>query len=533
MTPARATLGNALLLLALAALGLWLALHQTSPWPAPTAGAEARWLAGLALTSWLLLCVIFLGKARTAVDAIQPAGGWWVIHASQTGFAVELAQRTVAALHASGQSAQACDITRFDPAQLPAARCLFIASTTGEGDPPDPALGFVESVLSSAPDLRATRYAVLALGDRSYARFCAFDRRLDDWLQACGARPLFDRIDVDNGDPGALRHWQHQLGVATGHTVQADWERPRYQRWTLAERAHLNPGSAGDPAYLLTLRPESPADLRWQAGDIAEIGPRNPPGEVQALLAESGLDPAAAVLFEGNRLPLAEALARTALPDAATLAGQSAAAVAALLQPLPHREYSIASIPEDGVLELLVRRLPRRDGRPGLGSGWLCLHAEIGQAIDLRIRANPTFHLPAADVPLILIGNGTGLAGLRAHLKARIARGIHRNWLLFGERSAAHDAFFGAELDAWRHAGQLEGLDRVYSRDGGPQRYVQDALRAQGDRLRQWLADGASIHVCGSLAGMAPGVDATLRDLLGEAAVTRLLHAGRYRRDVY
>jgi sulfite reductase (NADPH) flavoprotein alpha-component len=39
--------------------------------------------------------------------------------------------------------------------------------------------------------------------------------------------------------------------------------------------------------------------------------------------------------------------------------------------------------------------------------------------------------------------------------------------------------------------------------------------------------------VCGSLAGMAPGVDAALREVLGDATVNDLASSGRYRRDVY
>ena len=45
------------------------------------------------------------------------------------------------------------------------------------------------------PDLR---FAVLALGDRSYRDYCAFGRALDVWLQRCAARPLFERIEVDD-----------------------------------------------------------------------------------------------------------------------------------------------------------------------------------------------------------------------------------------------------------------------------------------------------------------------------------------------
>ena len=72
-----------------------------------------------------------------------------------------------------------------------------------------------------------------------------------------------------------------------------------------------------------------------------------------------------------------------------------------------------------------------------------------------------------------------------------------------------------------------------FSRDQVHKRYVQDRLGEAAEQLRAWLAEGAAIYVCGSLEGMAGGVDAVLHEVLGEAAVEQLIEQGRYRRDVY
>jgi sulfite reductase (NADPH) flavoprotein alpha-component len=157
----------------------------------------------------------------------------------------------------------------------------------------------------------------------------------------------------------------------------------------------------------------------------------------------------------------------------------------------------------------------------------------VNSTIDLRIRRNPGFHGPDAATPLILIGSGSGLAGLRAHLQERAASPHSRNWLLFGERHAAHDALLNDELSAWQHSGHIERLDLTYSRDGNPQRYVQDALHDAASTLHTWLADGAAIYVCGSLDGMGRDVDVCLRQLLGDEQVEQLSQSGRYRRDLY
>ncbi|GHB99133.1 sulfite reductase subunit alpha [Thermomonas carbonis] len=531
----RSALGQCLVALALASLAWWLWRWQARPWPAPTPLLQPRVAAGIAIALYAAFCgwIAWRGRTPRIVASVDGASPWRVIYASQTGFALELAERTAQALRDASAMATVHDINSIDLQALDGARCLFVVSTTGEGDPPDHAMDFVKRVMAQPADLQRTRYAVLALGDSEYTQFCAFGRELDEWLHRHGAQPLFDRVDVDNADPAALRHWQHHVGVLTGHTDQPDWTTPRYERWTLATRRLLNPGSVGGEAWHIELQAPAGTSPAWQAGDIAEIGPRNAAGDVDAFIARHVLDGSHVVHRDGEDMPLAELLARSRLSATADVVPDDARALVAALQALPHREYSIASLPADGSLHLLVRLMRREDGSPGIGSGWLCRHAAIGDGIDLRIRSNPNFHAPPASQPMVLIGNGTGLAGLRAHLKARAAIGAHRNWLLFGERNASADRLHGDELDAWQRSGVLERLDLVFSRDGHALRYVQDALHANADTLRSWVEEGAAIYACGSLEGMAPGVDAALNEILGPQRMTDLADAGRYRRDVY
>ncbi|MNU06312.1 Sulfite reductase [NADPH] flavoprotein alpha-component [compost metagenome] len=51
--------------------------------------------------------------------------------------------------------------------------------------------------------------------------------------------------------------------------------------------------------------------------------------------------------------------------------------------------------------------------------------------------------------------------------------------------------------------------------------------------MRAWVDAGAAVYVCGSLQGMAGGVDEALQDILGAQRLQDLQQAGRYRRDVY
>jgi sulfite reductase (NADPH) flavoprotein alpha-component len=514
-------------------------------WEALTPEARRLWTAGLVLGAYVLFCLAIALRealrkraARRAANALSAGTGApiLVVHASQTGFAEELAMATARLLGDAGARVTLKSLAEVTAADLTTAgRALFVVSTTGEGDAPDTARRFIRDVMAGEPSLHGLSYGVLALGDSSYAQFCAFGRTLDAWLARHGAAPLFDRVEVDDGDPAALRHWQSHVGVLAGVTDAPDWTRPRYGRWRLADRRRLNPGSPGDAAFHVRL--EALDAATWEAGDILEVGPRNDPAEVAALLVRLGLDGSALVVAE-EASTLAEALSWRRLPHDDAFKATSPQALVDALPPLPHREYSIASLPADGGVELLVRAMKRADGKPGLGSGWLTAHAAQGAEIAARVRTNRAFHGPRDDRPLILIGNGTGLAGLRAHLKARTAApssslARHRNWLVFGERTSAHDFFHRDEIAAWRASGVLARLDLAFSRDQDRKVYVQHRLMEAAEPLRAWVADGAAIYVCGSLEGMSGDVHAVLTSVLGAETMERLADEGRYRRDVY
>ena len=203
-------------------------------------------------------------------------------------------------------------------------------------------------------------------------------------------------------------------------------------------------------------------------------------------------------------------------------------------QPLPHREYSIASLPADGSLQLLVRQMRHPDGRLGSGSGWLTEHAALGEHIDLRIRSNPSFHPPADARPMILVGNGTGIAGLRALLKARIAAGHARNWLLFGERTPRTTSTTATRSSAGSATGgSSSARPGVLARPAAIAATCSTCCRNSATRLREWLDAGAAVYVCGSLEGMAPGRGCGAARCRGLDALEAMAEEGRYRRDVY
>lgn len=443
-----------------------------------------RWVvAALLVVAYACLCMAVWRRHRRLRHALrhaaEPAAGGIeptiIAYGSQTGFAEQLARHAAQSLRSAGVPAQLMGLSELSAQALQRARrALFVVSTCGEGDPPDNAVLFVRRLLGADLALSGLHYGVLALGDRSYANFCAFGRTLDGWLQQRGAQRLFERVDVDNGNPDALQAWHRELGRVADVDNLGEWRAGDFEHWHLVERRHLNPGSAGGAVYHLALEPAGGALPSWEAGDLLQV---LAPGDAQR-----------------------------------------------------PRDYSIASVPADGRVHLLVRQQRGADGRLGAASGWLTEQAPLGSSLRARVRANSGFRIDGnAHRPLILIGNGTGLAGLRAHLKAHAGR----RWLVFGERHAAHDFHYREDIEAWREHGVLERLDAVFSRDQAERRYVQHRLLEAADELRAWLAQGAAIYVCGSREGMAGGVHEALVRIAGEQALERLIEEGRLRRDVY
>ena len=434
--------------------------------------------AGVCLAPWLRT----RARRRAAAAAKAALAGnpaWLVAYASQTGNAEELATQTAHSLQLAGVAVRVCALSELTAQELQQAeRALFLVSTYGEGDAPDNAAAFIGRLMTGELSLPQLHYGVLALGDRSYSQFCGFGRALDTWLAGQGASSLFERIEVDRSASAAIGAWFQQLSHLAGTSDAPDWSAPAFDDWRLLERRLLNPGSAGGPIYHLELAPSSGALPAWQSGDLVQL--------------------------------------------------------AAPADPSKPREYSIASIPQEGRVHLLVRQHSHPDGSLGVASGWLTQAAQPGELVQMRVRQHRRFRLEDnAERPLILIGNGSGIAGLRGHLKSRILAGQRRNWLLFGERNAAHDAHYHEELQRWHASGELPRLDLVFSRDQEQRLYVQDRLRGNADEVLQWLAQGAAIYICGSLAGMAGGVDQALEEMLGRPALDALAAQGRYRRDVY
>jgi sulfite reductase (NADPH) flavoprotein alpha-component len=400
-----------------------------------------------------------------------------------------LAEKTAQSLHTSGVPVRLSPLTALVDHMLQSAtNILFIVGTDQDGNAPADAEDFL---LRDLPALTGLPYAILVLGSPKREGE-SFANRLNRRLRFCGALPLADPIEGEGHDTGALRRWQQFMPILGGARDLADWASPEYTGWRLISRDIINSGSEGAPMYHIYLQPED-ALPDWKAGTIAEVYPGPADQAIAAIVERPGAH---------MRSP-----------------------------PLPHREYSVASVPTEDAVELVIRMRRGTDGAPGIGSRWLCHDVQPGQRVALRLRANPSFGPPADDAPIILIGYGSGIAGLLGHIKAR--RPGTRNWLIFGERNSAYDCLMGEEIADWVSIGHLERCDLVFSRDGAERRYVRHHLADVEAQVLDWILAGACIYVCGNLGGMATDVDAELTRILGRDVLDAMIADGRYRREVY
>jgi len=287
-----------------------------------------------------LLAGIFsrTGTPEVAVaQAAPPRETLLIAWASQTGNAEAFAQACATALAAEGRTVRAAAMDRLSPADIARADLLLcLASTFGDGDPPDNGAAFWQALnAADAPELGRLRFGVLAFGDSSYDQFCGFGRRLDARLEALGGRRLLPRLDCEPDFEEPARRWLAQVAasavaVAVGRsepalaaTASAPVDAPPEPLPDAPAHSRASPYRAPVVLNCLLSGPGaeketrqfafdlSGSGLRYEAGDALGVWPTNCPALVGDLLAALRLAPSAVVQVKGHGdMPLSEALLR-------------------------------------------------------------------------------------------------------------------------------------------------------------------------------------------------------------------------------
>ncbi len=521
--------------------------------------------------------------AAAAPAALTPLT---LVFASQTGTAERLAKKAAKLAGKRGFAPTLLDAAQASVEKLSQENAvLLVASTYGEGEPPDNAKALLTALRSSSgTPFAKLRFSLCALGDSKYAKFCQAGKDFDHLLEKLGARRISDRVDCDVGEDDKYTKWlDTALGSlsatttpnATAADSADDDDEPKpFLAPVLDVHCVTGEGSAKEVNHIVFSLKDSP--LTYSAGDALSVLPVNEPTLIAEILTALGCDGEEAVTTPSGEFslrhalstlydlakPTAELLALLQLPAepaplhvidallATPIAKPKAAAFLATLKKLQPRLYSISSSPaaHPGEVHLTVgavRYLAGERHRDGVCSTFLADRALAAGHVYVGVHPNNSFRLPEnLDLPVIMIGPGTGIAPFRAFLEARAATNAKgKNWLFFGDQHEKSDFLYRDEILAWQSSGLLTRLDLAWSRDQKEKIYVQHKLLAAATELWAWLEAGAHLYICGDASRMAKDVHNALLQVIQTAGarspedaakyLETLQTAKRYLRDVY
>ena len=552
------------------------------PESAPFNVIQRQWLNGYLAA----LCP----SLESPATAVAPKKRVLVMYASQSGNSENLAESFGEQLAAAGFDApvmaadEEIDLTKEKT-------LLLIASTWGEGDPPDNAVDWWKALsVENHPRLEQLRFGVLALGDSNYLEFCGMGKKFDARLEALGATRFVERTDCDTDFEEPAEAWFASVLDSLGSdskpteaTVAAPRKTIAYSKKNpfpalLRSNRLLNAANSERDTRHFELSIEG-SGLSYEVGDVLGVFPNNDPTAVSELIDTLGLDSDALVpLPDGSgQTTLRDALIkhydigtvnrklRDAWPSETPLSedcdphevidlAQACPATFAdgeafvkILRKLGPRLYSISSSPKahPNEVHLTVAKVTYEIGgrpRKGVCSTYLSDRVNGDGTVRVFLQHVKHFKLPAdLSTPVIMIGPGTGIAPFRAFLEERAAtKAPGKNWLFFGNPHQATDWFYREELEAMQETKVLSRFSTAWSRDQDAKVYVQHRLREEGAELWQWLKNGAHVYVCGDAKRMAKDVEAALHAVIDEHGkvdattyVAEMKKAKRYQRDVY
>lgn len=208
-----------------------------------------------------------------------------------------------------------------------------------------------------------------------------------------------------------------------------------------------------------------------------------------------------------------------------------------LIPPLQPRAFSIASSQKvsETEIDILVAVVKYKTKlvkpRRGVCSNWIAIQdpkADPETFLPVWIKLGSFILPPKPEIPIIMVGPGTGIAPFRSFIQERTSQKIGGNYLFFGCRSEKKDYFFQKEWEKLEKLNLLK-VFTAFSRDQEDKIYVQHILKKQ--RVLVWdllKNQGAYFYISGNANQMPDNVRDAVKEIVQEEAEVSEEEANEY-----
>ena len=427
----------------------------------------------------------FTFNAPTISKPVEKSKSLTILYGSRTGNGEGVAKQALKNATALGFDAKLKSMESYKNNDLKSeTNLLVIVSTHGEGEPPFQAKTFHEFLHSKrAPRLDGLNFAVLALGDSSYLKFCQTGVEFDNRLEELGAKRILQRVDCDvNFRVPALEWITDSLAALNDKKSDAEvvesvseveesesgseFEKNNPFQAQVLEKVFLHGRDSNRQTLHVELSLEN-SGLIYEPGDSLGVYATNPPELVEHLLQTVNLSPEEIVKWENKSISLSDTLFKNyeltqITPDVLNRLAKltdnekikqilashetvkefiygkdlvdlfthfpvklTAEQFISLLRPIQPRLYSISSSPlaNPDEVHLTVGVVKYQHGdreKTGLCSVFLSDRTGENETAPVFIEKNKNFRLPEnPETPIIMVGAGTGIAPYRAFIQHR------------------------------------------------------------------------------------------------------------------
>ncbi|OQV13497.1 Nitric oxide synthase, brain [Hypsibius exemplaris] len=306
--------------------------YQPEPWAAyfSRTAKRSRYFTLRQIAKLILFSTKLMRTARARRVPVT------ILYATETGKSERYA-RSLGDLFSRAFDAKVASVEHYDCLKLDEEKLLIIvASTFGNGDPPDSGKAFGSYLQGRVEPLHQLRSAVFGVGSSAYPQFCTFARQIDRSLTRLGADcilPIHTGDEV-NGQDRSFKEWATEIyevacdefGIAdsattsvsamserdnswsrgTARLLEGEWDdefknpqhvvsdalgkthRKDVKVCTLIGKENLQSDASTRQTLRLTLQTSEPVE--YEPGDHLSVFVHNDPVSVRVLLTRLGVE---------------------------------------------------------------------------------------------------------------------------------------------------------------------------------------------------------------------------------------------------